>query len=225
VPIITPGSGGGGGGAISGVTVTGTAAAGNIIVASSSSAGAWAAPLGLPSLIYRYTVAGSAKLNIDTGVDTPDAGSNNWANGDVLEAWITTQSTTAAAAASLFITFNNDTSSNYYDQVVSGVSTTAAAGTSLARANMIVATHGNAGSTVFPGIVRLTIPAYAQTVFGKVIEVAAAVSDATAGNNGINVYAYGYALTPAITRMKVAESAGANLAVGSQLLIYKRQAA
>src|SRR5262245_2995315 len=41
--------------------------------------------LGGSSLIYRLTVAGADKASIDTGVDAPDAGSNDWTNGDLLE--------------------------------------------------------------------------------------------------------------------------------------------
>ncbi len=47
-----------------------------------------AQPLGMSSLVYRYTVTGSDKASIDTGVDTADAGSNDWTNGDLLEVFL-----------------------------------------------------------------------------------------------------------------------------------------
>jgi len=41
--------------------------------------------IGSSELIYRYTVAGTDKASIDTGVDTAQAGSNDWTNGDLLD--------------------------------------------------------------------------------------------------------------------------------------------
>lgn len=182
------------------------------------------ASIGSSSLIYRYTVAGSDKASIDTGVDTPDAGSNDWTNGDVLEVWVSSRTDDTAALATIVVTLNNDGSAVYDRQIVQGVNTVAAAGVAVGQTSWSLDAHGAGGTAGYPATVKLTIPDFAGTTLFKVAEVAAATPDATAGNNVIRLHSAGYRSTSAITRLKIAASAGQKLKIGSQLLIYKRLA-
>ncbi len=82
---------------ISALTSGGLVQAGDALVVARAGASLRVAPAGMPVLVYRYTVTGSDKASIDTGVDTADAGSNDWTNGDLLEIWF---KTTLALSAS-----------------------------------------------------------------------------------------------------------------------------
>ena len=195
-----------GGGGIAEVAVAGGAAIGN------------------SELVYRYTVTGSDKASIDTGVDTPDAGSNDWTNGDLLEIFVLTRTDDAAAAANIAFTVNNDGSSSYDYQRVSGNNTGVGASAALAQAVWQFQTHGSGGSSGYAGSHHLVLPAYAGTTFWKTGAIASNDPDATATTNQELLAAIGYRSTSAITRFKAAAVSTAKLKVGSQLLIYKRLA-
>ena len=209
---------------ISALTSGGALAAGDTFVV--VRAGADLKLPGLPgasALVYRYTVTGSDKASIDTGVDTADAGSNDWTNGDLLEIWLIARTDDAAASGTINVTLNNDTGSNYDRTVVSGAGTsTPTSGQNTATASWGLSTHGSGGSASYPGITRISIPDFAGTTFFKMAEAILAKVDATAGNNSAALNGLGYRSTSAITRVAVAASAGQKLKVGSQLLIYKR---
>lgn len=179
--------------------------------------------LGGLELVYKYTVAGADKASIDTGVDTADAGTNDWTNGDVLEVFMTTRTDDAGAGATLLVTFNNDAATNYERQIMNASNTTVAASVNNATNQVAVDTHGSGGSASTPGTANIVIPNYAGTTFHKSMTVASARPDGTAANQNVQSYAAKWNNTAAITRMKVAGNGAAKLKVGSQVLIYKRR--
>lgn len=183
--------------------------------------------IGTPELIYRYTVTGSDKASIDTGADTPDAGSNDWSNGDLLEVFMLVRTDDAGARVNgLVITLNNNTSSVYDMENLGAANTTVGAAPTLAAANWsgTLDNHGSGGTASYATALTLAIPNYAGTVFFKSGVLMTATPDATAGNNSVRHVGVGFQSTSAITRLKLAAAAGQKLKVGSQLLIYKRLA-
>ncbi len=197
--------------------------AGDAIPIDRSAANFRVSPIGVPVLVYRYTVTGSDKTSIDTGADTADAGSNDWTNGDLLEVWFLLRTDEAVALSSVDITLNNDTGSNYDRQSVTGVSSTASAGQQLGNANWPIFAAGASEAANFFSASRLTIPGFGLTSSYKVAEYVGGKNDTTGGNNRIDVHALTYRSTSAITRLKIIpDTSGKKLKVGSQLLIYKR---
>ncbi len=182
---------------------------------------------GLTQLVYRYTVAGSDKASIDTGADTPDAGSNNWTNGDVLEVWFIGRTDETTTRPNFAVTLNNDTGANYNASVMSVVNTTFGAAQRAADNNWSLAaltTQGANATASYPGLMRMSIPNFGGTTFFKVAEVIAGATDATAANNDVRTDLLTYRSTSAITRLTIACLSTFKFKVGSQLLIYKRLA-
>lgn len=178
---------------------------------------------GLPSLVYRYTVTGSAKGSIDTGVDAADAGSNDWTHGDLLEIFIVAQTNDTGAGGIVDLILNNDGGANYDRQVIVGLNASAIASAATAETAMRLTLHGGGGSSGYPGVEHLVIPGYANTSFWKVAQAGEGRPDATAANMTSGSLIFGWRSTAAITRIKIfPETAGKLLSVGSQLLIYKR---
>ena len=186
------------------------------------------ATLGLTQLIYRYTVTGSAKASIDTGVDTPNAGSNDWTNGDVLEVWILGRTDEAVFASNVLVTLNNDTTGAYDRAIVgaSGSGSPAQAAVTGQTAWTVGGLPGSSATANSPGVVRFTMPGYAGTSFWKVFETTFGnAQDATSGHYQCDVEVLTYRSTAAVSRLKVTPAtAGKNLVIGSELLIYKRLA-
>ncbi len=209
---------------ISALTDGGGFAAGDQIPIDRAGANFRAQPIGVPVLVYRYTVTGSDKASIDTGVDTADAGSNNWTNGDLLEVFLLARTDDAAAFHDVDITLNNDTSSIYDRISVQAVGGSASTATSYADSKWAVQVHGSGGTSGYAGVTHLAIPGYAATVFNKIAQGGGSTPDGTTGNDIARAYIFGYRSTTAITRLKVAAQSTAKLKVGSELLIYKRLA-
>jgi hypothetical protein len=152
-----------------------------------------------------------------------DTGANGVAAGySVLEVFILAQTADAAANANVIVTVNNDTGNNYDVQTNQANNATLAGQQSLARANWPFTLHGAGGSGTYPGVARFTIPGYAAATFWKVGEFTCGEPDATAADNIAQTGVIGYRETTAISRMKIAASSGANLAIGSALYIYGR---
>ncbi len=208
---------------ISALTSGGGFQAGDFFPIDRSAANFKVTPIGVPVLVYRYTVTGSDKASIDTGVDTADAGSNDWTGGDLLEVWMTLRTDDAAGQVNtVAVTVNNNTSSIYDEQFVYGLAGTPTAGTSLATANWDLDVHGSGGTTAYPSTHCIIIPDYAGTTFNTVGTLQEQRIDATA-SNAIALYsAIGWRNTAALTRLKVGCTSTNKLKVGSQLLIYKR---
>ncbi len=209
---------------ISALTDGGGFQAGDAIPIDRSAANFRVSPIGVPVLVYRYTVTGSDKASIDTGADTADAGSNDWTNGDLLEMWLLARTDDAAAFHDVDITLNNDTSSIYDILSVQAVGGAASTGTGYAQAKWNVQVHGSGGTSGYAGVTHLAIPGYAATVFNKIAQGGGSTPDGTTGNDIARAYIMGYRSTAAITRLKVAAQSTAKLKVGSKLLIYKRLA-
>lgn len=180
---------------------------------------------GLTSLIYRYTVVGSDKSSIDTGVDARDAGSGDWTNGDLLEVWMYLRDDEAVQIGDTFLTFNNDSGANQYVyERFRAVAGTLAGTEILTGANIDFWTPGSSFLANAFGVVRMTVPNYAGTVGFKAFE--ATVGDGTDSSGNTNAFLMGgtYRSTSAITRLAIAPPSAKKFKVGSQLLIYKRLA-
>lgn len=188
-----------------------------------AAAGGGGGGVGSTSLIYRYTVSGSAKASIDTGVDAAQAGSSDWTNGDLLEIWVYSRTDEAVVNSNLDLTFNNDTGANYDRQAITGVNTTASAGQLLAFTALNLFAAGTSTAASYFGTFKIAIPGYADTTGYKVGELYGGHNDSTAANNRLDTQVCTYKSTSAITRLKIAPTtAGKNLAIGTKLLIYKR---
>jgi hypothetical protein len=175
------------------------------------------------ALVYDYTVAGADKASIDTGVDAPNSGSNDWTGGHVLEVYIFARTDEAGATVNLDITVNNDTGANYDTQYLQGANVAVGAGTALAaNAWSLTPTHGSGGTASYASVLKLEFPGYAGTTFFKTAVLTGARADGTAANESAVLEAIGYRSTSALTRLKVAAQGAAKLKVGTQLLIYKR---
>ncbi len=179
--------------------------------------------LGGIELVYKYTVAGSDKASIDTGVDTAGAGTTDWTNGDVLEVWIVGRMDSAATADNFLITVNNDTGANYDRQTIVGQNTSAIAGANLLRNDWPLTMHGAGGTANYASSIRMSIPGYAGTTFYKIGEVFDAQPDGTASSGAIQGAYLGWRSTAAITRMKIAAPGSDKFKVGTIILIYKRR--
>lgn len=176
-------------------------------------------------LVYRYTVTGSDKASIDTGVDTPDAGSNDWTNGDLLEVHLISRTDEAVTNSIIDVTLNNDTGSNYDRQTHYGNNATAGAGASLAQAKWQFSTKGASATSNWFGALKIEIPNFAGTVAYKMCHAFVSYLDPTASSGERDDVGLNYRSTSAITRLKVIpDTSGKKFKVGTQLLIYKRLA-
>lgn len=194
---------------------------GLIALASESTGLKWAP--GASILLYDYTVAGSDKASIDTGVDTPDAGyagTSAFPALRTLEVWIVGRTDEAIVFGNCNLTFNNDTGANY-DQVQTQVTNATHAGTNSLAQNQIVPTlAGNSLAANYAGVIRLSIPGYAGTTFYKAMEILSGTTDSTAANNRVRALVATYKSTSAITRIKVTPGGAAKLKIGSRLIVY-----
>lgn len=182
---------------------------------------------GALELVYRYQVAGSDKATIDTGVDTPDAGTNDWTNGDLLEVYFSARSDQAVVIGVFNLTVNNDTSSIYDSQLVQASGSTTVAGAAVAGAanwaqGLVHAANSGSG---YPGSCNIILPNYANTVLWKVGEMDSGGVDTSIANDFSRKVSLGYRSTSAITRMKFDATSTFKFKVGSLLLIYKRKTA
>ncbi len=180
--------------------------------------------IGQTKLVYRYTVTGSDKASIDTGVDTPDAGDNVWTGGDLLEVFMYLRTDEAAGQSGFSVVLNNDTSSIYDQARMSVLNVTVSGAPALSQAAWLLATCGASDTANVFGAATLTIPNYAGTVgFKNAWCVVGAPDHGTAGNAQLNTYGLNYGSTAALTRLKILPTTGGKkFTVGSQLLIYKR---
>lgn len=181
--------------------------------------------LGGLELVYRYTVTGSDKASIDTGSDTPDAGSNDWTNGDLLEIFLTGRTDEAVVSSVVALTLNNDTGSNYDRESFSFAGTgSLASSNALAGTSFGLSLPGTSVAANFQGLCMLRAPNYAGTTFYKVLDGWQAKNDTTAANNTFQNAMFTYRSTSAVTRLKVIPATAAKkFKVGTQLLIYKRR--
>lgn len=211
---------------ISALTDGGAIAAGDQFAVNRGSVSKRVEPVGLPVLVYRYTVTGSDKTSIDTGVDTADAGSNDWTNGDLLEVYIYARTDETVTGSDIGITFNNDASGLYARTRMLEVGNGATfAGAGGVGATSILATLSGASQAANAfGTVHLTCPNYRGTVGYKEGSLHATnMENTTVGNVREHVNGWHYASTSALSRLAVAPAtSGKKLKVGSQLLIYKR---
>jgi hypothetical protein len=182
------------------------------------------APIGTPELIYRYTITGTDKASIDTGVDTPDAGSNVWSGGDLLEIIFYSRLDEASTQVAINFTVNNDTGNNYDRQALTGVATTPSAATARGTAAWGGVTLGASATANNFGTTRIEMPNYTGTVGFKTAMMLDAMAETTVGNCRVDAQALTWRSTAAVTRLAVTPATALKkFKVGSQLLIYKRR--
>jgi hypothetical protein len=191
-----------------------------------SGSGGGAAVVGGSSLIYRFTITGSDKASIDTGVDAAQAGSTDWTNGDVLEIFMYLRGDDAAVAAVTALTFNNDTGANYFRENINASNVTAAGFNSLASTAILDNCPGATATANFFNATQISIPNFTGVVGGKSGSVVGGVLTNAAASVAAYAEQIAYNSTNAITRVKIANNNGAQkLKIGSQLLVYKRTSA
>ena len=176
-------------------------------------------------LVYRYTVAGSDKTSIDTGVDTPDAGSNDWTNGDLLKVSYRMRTDEASLFLSFVaITWNNDTGATQYDVQrfeAQGTGSFSAV-SNAARANNFTKVAGASSPTGVFGVGTIEVPRYNDGVANMNGTLVGSVANQDA-TNAVNIqYSLGYRSTTALSRVKFTPlTGGSKLKVGSMIEIHK----
>ncbi len=210
---------------ISALTSGGLVQAGDNLVVARAGSSLKVTPAGIPVLVYRYTVTGSDKATIDTGVDTADAGSNDWTNGDLLEVLFYARTDEAVVGSQINLTFNNDATSIYDILRLQAVNTTVNGAASNARANWFCLVAGASATASIFGMMQIVIPNFAGTVGFKAGQLTAHSPDETAANMSTQMFACNYRSTSALVRLAITpNTALKKFKVGSQLLIYKRLA-
>lgn len=174
-------------------------------------------------LVYRYTVTVSDKASIDTGVDSPDAGSADWTNGDTLEIFTYSRTDESVELSQHNMVFNNDTGGNYdLNQHGAQGGSGFAGPQSNARANIFWYGPGAVAAGIF-GSATFVIPAFSNTVGNKSGTIEFSSPNQTAGFTYIAHHNFGWRSTSAITRVAISpNTAGKKLKVGTRLSIYKR---
>lgn len=181
--------------------------------------------IGATELIYRYTVTGSDKASIDTGSDTPDAGSNDWSNGDLLEVFFYSRTDEAALSSGFVMNLNNDSNGNYDRAFVRDLNATVSGGNTRGDTNQDFTTAGASEASGVFGLLQFVVPNYAGTVGNKVATGLMVQPSQTASDITILITGQGYRSTSALSRIAFAPlTSGKKFKVGTQLLIYKRLA-
>jgi hypothetical protein len=180
---------------------------------------------GSPVLIYRYTVTGADKASIDTGVDAPEAGSNDWTNGDLLEVYLYSRTDEAVVLSTINLNFNNDTGANYDGRYVDGTGTTVSTGNNVGASLWSLGLRSNGASAAanFFGLIRMVIPNYLGAVGYKIVDITSGGLHTTGASSAVDLISAGFRSLTGITRIKFAPATGGvKFKIGTQLLIYKR---
>lgn len=168
---------------------------------------------GIGAVIFDSTL-GADTASIDTGAGGVTAGYAS------LVVYALVRTDDVAATSSVDIVLNNDTGAKYDRERLTGGNVSVSAAPTLAATQWSLGVHGNGGGASFPGIVRMTIPAYDATTFFKIAECLNGRNDPTAGNDATEQNVLTFRDTAAITRLKVAAQGAAKLKTGSRLIVY-----
>lgn len=178
--------------------------------------------IGATTLVYKYTVTGSDKASIDTGTDTPQAGSGDWANGDLLIFALYARTDEAVAFSTVKLNLNNDTGANYDLQYLFGNNAASGQATALAQTGWSLGMAGASLAASYFSVWRVEIPNYTGTTGYKLGVGWQSQNDSTAANNQVTALSLGYRSTSAVTRWSAAPvTAGKKFKVGTQLLVHK----
>ncbi len=209
---------------ISALSSGGQIAPGDALVVARAGASLKVGSAGMSSLVYRYTVTGSDKTSIDTGVDTADAGSNDWTGGDLLEIALYARTDEASVRSLIVLRLNNDSSGNYdFHDVYALNASVSSDGPSLAQTSWGINVNGASCAANYFSSGRMTMPNYAGTTGYKRADYQQSLGDSTAANVLTGLFAIGYKSTSAVSRLSITPStSGKKFKVGTQLLIYKR---
>lgn len=178
--------------------------------------------LGASELVYRYTVSGSDKTSIDTGIDTADAGSGDWTNGDLLEIYVVGRTDESVTQSVVDFFLNNDAGTDYDYAFVDMTTSSVSGGGAAAATRLQVLLPGASAASNAAGSWAIEIPDYAGTTFLKSVLVRG--SSISGSTRTIDMYGMLWHGTAAISRFALQPStSGKKLKVGTQLLVYKRR--
>ncbi len=175
-------------------------------------------------LIYRYTVVGSDKASIDTGADTPDAGSNDWTSGDLLELYLYSRTDEAVLTSIVYLKFNNSSTNIYDRQFVVGNNVTTNSSPNIGTAGVEWNVDGASQAANYFSHSSAYVPNFTGTVGYKAIGSQSGTAASAAANGQVFNGSHVYRDTAAITRAAISiATAGKKFKVGTQFLIYKRR--
>jgi hypothetical protein len=179
----------------------------------------------IPTAVVQESGGGVTKIFDSTlGANTAsiDSGASSIpATYDVLEVFMILRTTEAVDISSVAVTVNADSGANYDRQTGRANNVTLTAAASLAQTSWVLVAPGANQHAGAAGVIRMTLPGYAQTTFHKTAEATIALPDDTAANNYADFVSLRWRSTAAITQLTVAAGSG-NLLAGSRLLIYGR---
>jgi hypothetical protein len=182
-------------------------------------------PVGVSSLIYRYTISGVDKVSIDTTSDASQAGSNDWTNGDVLEVFMLMRTDEAVAQSRINLVINNDATAIYDDSFVRDLNATVSGNTGVGLTGSPLQAAGASQTASYYSAISVRFPAYMGTSAFKVGEVLIGTPDSTAANSVVWAFSIAYRQAVAISRLAISpNTGGAKLKIGSSLAVYKRTA-
>lgn len=181
-------------------------------VAASDAAAFGQIPTALFTKLFDSTL-GSAAATIDTGANGIPSGYSS------LYAVVVARSAGAVFNNGINLRFNNDSGANYdYALILNNVGTVSQSNAAGQTAITFSTISGASGTASYPGIARISIPAYTDTTFFKMLE-------ATGGTNVPSHFVQDFCTgtwksTAAITRIAIIEGSGGNLVAGSRMTIY-----
>lgn len=192
------------------------------IISGGSSASATAA-VGSRSLVYKYTVAGSVKLAIDTGVDAAQTGSSDFTAATLLEIYVYARTDEVANVSNCGLQFDTDSGASYDFKTIQGLdaATSTVGSTADTRAQMIMP-GASAAASVF-GVAQYVIPNYLNTTANR----AGTGTWGSPGQAGVSLAAAAAVFEwrntgNAINRVKLlSATGGVNFAIGTMLAIFK----
>ncbi len=196
------------------------------VLRSTGSAAAWSdGPPGMPVLVYRYTVVGSDKATIDTAVDTPDAGSNDWTNGDLLELYLYSRTDETVLTSVVYLKFNNSSTNIYDRQFTVSNNVTTCSSPNIGTAGVEWDVDGASQAANYFSHSSAYVPNFTGTVGYKAIGSQSGTAASAAANGQVFNGSHVYRDTAAITRAAISiATAGKKFKVGTQFLVYKRLA-
>lgn len=160
---------------------------------------------------------GAPAASIDTG-----AGGVSGGHVDLI-IFLMLQTTQAVAGSSALLTFNGDAGAHYDYHRLDAASGAVSGGSSFAATSLVLSVLGASGGTTnYPSLALITLPAYASTTFWKVAYLQETQFDTTAANTFTGVRGMGWRSTAAINQVTVTAGSG-NLVTGSRMAVYSTQ--
>ncbi len=173
---------------------------------------------GLLTKLYDYTVSGSDKASIDTNVDGSSVA--NFTGHDILTWYVLARTDAAGVSGTLDIILNNDSGAKYtYQEIVSNNTTTTSGG-GVAGTSLSYFIRGSGGTAGYASLLTFVCLGYESTTFFKTFRFDVANNDGSTANQRLEINAFTFLDTAAITRIKVFGHSTEKLKVGSRLVVY-----